>query len=90
MESSVISRERGAGPRMATDVKRVLVALSLILVFEAVTTEGAVVLLFSSMGLQFFGSLESFRLLGTAVTHEQFLKLGAARLWNLHLSRAGA
>lgn len=41
---------------MAADVKRILVSLGLVLVLETVSTEGAIVLLFSFMSTAFFVS----------------------------------
>jgi hypothetical protein len=75
---------------MTTDVKRVLVAFGFVFILKSIATERAVVLLFSGVSLQLFGRLKPLRLLWTTVTHEHFLKLGAALLRNLHLSRAGA
>jgi hypothetical protein len=45
MESSLIARECSTRPRMTTQMKRILMSLGFVLVFEAVITELARILL---------------------------------------------
>ncbi len=58
---------------MTSHMERVLVALGLILVLEAITTEAALVLLLSLMGCQLLGRLKLFRLLWAALAHVETL-----------------
>ena len=50
VESSLVARQRRAGPAVPADVERVLVALGFVLVLEPIAAEGAFVLLFGGVG----------------------------------------
>ena len=50
VKSSLVARQRRAGPAVPAYVERVLVTLSFVLVLEPIAAEGAFVLLFSGVG----------------------------------------
>lgn len=62
---------------MAAKVKRILMALGLILVLEAVPAISTLVLLLLFVRIEFFLGIEFLRLLGTALADEASLHLWA-------------
>lgn len=80
VERPVECLERRAAPTMPPHVKAVLVALSLVLVLEAVAAEVALILLFLFVSSEFLGRLELLGLLRATFAHEEALYVSAAQL----------